>query len=439
MEALSWLCARSKFGWRFGLQNTKLLLEKLGSPQLAYKIVHVGGTNGKGSTCQFTAQGLIEAGYRVGVYTSPHLERFSERIQVNNREISEAKISEGLELIKPLVQELEDQKKYLTFFEVTTTLALWYFKEMGVDLAVVEVGLGGKLDATNVLTPVIACITNVSMDHLTILGNTIEKIARDKSQIIKQGIPVVTAAKGKALEIVEERAKEMNSKIIKIGKTVKWERTSRGMHGQDFLVKTRSDTYRLHTLLLGSYQGDNIACALSLLEGLENLGFSLPKSALIRGIEKLFLPGRSEIISRHPLILLDSAHNEAAIESIKCLISEDLDFEDLILVLGIFKDKRVTQMVRLIVPLAKKIIATQPNNSRGMEATGLLETVKHNTRARTFLKQNPTDAFDLGRELANPQDLVLVCGSLALAGEIRSHASRFFELKGKREPHPAII
>jgi dihydrofolate synthase/folylpolyglutamate synthase len=432
MGAQEWLFARSRFGWRFELQNIKLLLKELGNPQLAYKIVHVGGTNGKGSTCQFIAQGLIEAGHRVGVYLSPHLQRFSERIQVNNQEIPEGKIGEGLKQIKPLVQELDKAGRYLSFFEITTALALWYFKAMKVELAVVEVGLGGKLDATNVITPVATCITNVSLDHVNILGDTIEAIARDKSHIVKRGVPVVTGAKGKALRFVEERARQMESKIIEVNKTVKWERAKWDLNGQEFFVKTQSDAYRVRTRFLGSYQGGNLACAIAVLEELKELGFSSSKHEIIRGIKRLFLPGRSEILSLQPLILLDEAHNEAAINSVKDLL-KDLDFEELILVLGIFKDKRVDQMVELIAPLAQKIIVTQPNNSRAMEAVELLEIVKQHTKANTHLKRSPADAFDLARELANPRDLILVCGSLALAGEIRSHAARSFELKGKQE------
>jgi dihydrofolate synthase/folylpolyglutamate synthase len=419
MEALEWLFARSRFGRGFGLENIKLLLEKLGNPQFAYELVHVGGTNGKGSTCQFTAQGLIEAGYRVGVYLSPHLERFSERIQVNNQEIPDTKIREGLKYIKPLVQELEHAGRYLTFFEVTTALALWYFKVKKVEIAFIEVGLGGNLDATNVIMPIIACITNVSLDHLDILGNTIEAIAKDKSQIIKQGIPVVTAAKGKALCFVEERAKQMGSKIIEVGKTIRWKRIKRNLEGQEFLVKTPLEIYQVHTNLLGKYQGENIACALAILEELKKGDFNLTKQNIIKGMEEVFLPSRSEVISRDPLILLDSAHNEAAIQSIKELILHDLSFRDLVLVIGIFKDKRVKQMVKLITPLARKIIVTQPKNSRAMEAAELVEIVEQYSKAKIFLKPSSMDAFNLARELANPQDLVLVCGSLALAGEIR--------------------
>ena len=243
-KCIDWLYSFEKFGIKLGLDRIKHICKKLDSPQDCYKIIHVGGTNGKGSVCRFLESSLLNSGYNVGVYTSPHLQKFSERFVVNEKEISELEIVKLVIKIKPIIDEMAKEDNIPTFFEIVTAMAFQFFKEKNVDFAIIEVGLGGRYDATNIVNPIVTVVTNVSYEHQNILGDKIEDISFEKAGIIKKGIPIITAATGKVLDTLKKVASENNSKIIVINNN-SWKKLRSGIGWQEFLVNGSLKDYML--------------------------------------------------------------------------------------------------------------------------------------------------------------------------------------------------
>jgi len=417
-KALGWLDGFQRFGIKLGLERIEHICEKLGYPQKNYKIIHVGGTNGKGSVCKFLESILRHSGYNVGIYLSPHLQRFSERIVVNNKEISESEIVSLVENIKPIVEEMKENPP--TYFEIVTAMAFQYFKEKNVEFAVVEVGLGGRYDATNIVDPIATIITNVTLEHQNILGKKVEEIAFQKAGIIKNNVPLTTAASGKALNVIKKVALEKNSPVTIIDDNF-WEKTQGDVDWQEFLIKGDLKEYIVKTSLAGKHQGENVSLALATIEKLQMNGVYVTDEGITNGVEKTTHAGRMEIAGFEPMILLDGAHNVAGINCLKNTLKEDFVYGKLILVLGILSDKNVKEMLKIITPLADVIVTTKSHNERASDPHKLKEMIKEK---EAVIKDEIPDAIDYAKKIAKKNDLICITGSLFTVGEARDHLQK---------------
>jgi dihydrofolate synthase/folylpolyglutamate synthase len=414
-EALGWLNSFQKFGIKLGLERIEHICERLGNPQNNYKIIHVGGTNGKGSVCRFLDSILVNAGYKTGVYTSPHLQRFTERFTIKNREISEKDAISLVEKIKPIVDEMIKNDNTPTYFEIVTGMAFQYFSDKNVDFAIVEVGLGGRYDATNIANPILTVITNVSLEHQDRLGKTIKEIAFEKAGIIKNMVPVITAAKDEALKVIENAALEQNVSVNIINRK-KWKRTEQ----QEFLVNGFLKDYQVKIKMVGKFQGENIALAIATIENLQMQGVYVSEANIIEGIENTMNPGRMEVISCDPIILLDGAHNVESIKMLRNVLENDFDYTRLILVLGILSDKNIKEMLKVIVPLADIVVTTKSHNARACDPTKLKEMILDlGFKKEVLVKNQIKQAIEYVKSVATKHDFICISGSLFTVGEAR--------------------
>jgi len=416
-EALSWLYGFQKFGMRLGLERIWHLMSKLGNPHRDIEIIHVAGTNGKGSVCKLIGSILQEGGYSVGVYLSPHLQRFSERMTINNKEILEEEVASLITIIKPIVDEMIKEENTPTFFEIVTAMAFQYFHDKNVDFAVIEVGLGGRYDATNIVDPLITVITNVSLEHEHVLGRKIKDIAGEKAGIIKKDVPVITAATRNALAVIEKKAEDNNASL-EIVDSKRWERMHGSMTGQEFLIKGSLTEHHVNTPLLGRHQGENITLAIATIEQLQMNGMYLTDEAIINGIAKTVNPGRMEIVGTEPMILLDGAHNVAGMKSLKKTLDEDFVYERLILILGILSDKNIQEILDIITPIADEIIVTKSHNERACSPSKLKEMI---SKKEVVVKDEISDALNHAKKVAKKQDLICITGSLFTVGEAKDY------------------
>ena len=365
--SIKWINSFQKFGIKLGLDRVKYILDELGNPHENYKIIHVGGSNGKGSVCNIIASILNESDYKVGIYTSPHLHDIKERIIVNNQIISNDEFANITKKIKPIIEKMKASREVPTYFEILTAISFQYFKEKKVDYAILEVGLGGKYDATNIVTPVISVITNVSLEHQNILGKNITQIAKQKGGIIKESTPIFTAAKNKSLEIIKKIANEKNAPIYIISNK-NWIRLENTLEFQEFRITGLLKEYRVKTKLLGNYQGENITLAIKVLEYFQNHGIKINEDYIQQGIKKTINPGRMEIVNYDPIILLDGAHNPKGVKLLVETLKNDFKYNKLIFILGILKDKDIKSMMPSIISISDYIITTQSNNDRAIES-----------------------------------------------------------------------
>jgi len=380
---------------RLGLERMKKFFEDIKKPD--YKVIHVGGTNGKGSVCKFIANILMQD-YKVGIYTSPHLERINERIVINEKEILDDEI-----------QKYEYLKKYdFTYFEALTAVAINYFMEKKVDYSIFEVGMGGRYDATNILTPTLTIITNVALEHEKFLGYNIKAIANEKAGIIKNA-PVITASKGKALNVISKIALQKRIDLYVVGKDVKWEKIGK----RKFIVETEKNLYEINSPLYGNFQGENIAIA---IKSAEILG--IEKEKIIKGIERTKWPGRMEVLGN---FLLDGCHNPHAVKAFVDSL-EDFEYENLSIIFGVMKDKNVKEMLKNLKSLNATFIATTIRNKRAMPAEKIRNIGKKLGMNFTISK-NVEEAINI----AFPNDLVCIVGSLYLVGEARKFLHHFMK------------
>ncbi|MCH8003327.1 MAG: bifunctional folylpolyglutamate synthase/dihydrofolate synthase [Nanoarchaeota archaeon] len=383
------------------LVNMSLLLRKLDNPHNKLKYIHVAGTNGKGSVCAMISYILINAGYKVGMYTSPHLKKFNERIRINNKLISDK------DIVKYYLR-IRNCKTKCTFFEITTAMAFLYFNDKKVDFVVLETGLGGRLDSTNVITPLISIITNVAFEHTEYLGNKIEKIAYEKAGIIKKKIPVVTAAEGIALATIKKISNKENSKSIIIN------RNKIKIYCNKNSIRFDIDNHKNLKLknLNGSFQIENAAIAVKAIEILNNnKKIKINKTNIINGLKNAKWPGRFQFIRKN--ILIDCAHNP---NSFKILFNElkYIDYNKLILVVGFSNDKDIRTISKIIKPLADKIIITKSNNERAFSPI----TIKKYFNKNSIIIKNPKKALIYAKKVVTKNDLILITGSIFLLGEI---------------------
>lgn len=435
---LEYLFSLEKYGIRPGLKRIKSLLKSVGNPQNELTVIHIGGTNGKGSVSAMIASVLVNAGYKVGLYTSPHLARFNERICINGREISDKKIAELADRIRNAYQPSASASSAFgggrhqpTFFEFTTAMAFLYFAEKKVNFAVTEVGLGGRLDATNVVKPLVSVITNIAKDHEAILGNSMEDIAFEKAGIIKKGGILVSAeTKPAALNVLSDVCKKKGAVFYRLNKDFFVENfpipplKKGGKRGISF--KGRRWLY--HDLMLGlfgKHQCLNAACAIAALEVLGEKGYNISEFAVRNGLRNVCWPGRLEVLSEKPLVVLDCAHNPAGAEVLK----EELRIarkSKIILVFGIMADKDINGILSILAPVAHTVIFARPQIARAASLDVLCNKVKPYA-ARVKLIERVEDACKTALSMAAADDMICVTGSVFTVGEARN-----FFMKGRR-------
>ena len=422
------------------LERVKNFLGQIDNPQDSLKCLHIAGTKGKGSTCVFVAYILRQAGYRVGLYTSPHLSDFRERIRALNPTtkiqqpeidfegmISQDEITPLIERLKPLIQDYNKYSEYgpLSFFEVYTSLSFLYFKEKKVDFAVLETGLGGRLDATNVVNPLVVAITPISYEHTQKLGSTLREIAAEKAGIIKNKRAVVISApqEEEARGVIRARCFEAGPKLYEVDKDIFYDIKKSG-----FDVRGIFDKYPdLKIRLPGKHQLINATVAVGVIETLRLHNINVGIDAIRGGLYNTVWPGRCEVISSDPLTVLDGAQNIASMRALKEAIKENFfakggKYKRLLLVLGISSDKDVEGICHEIYDLADRIVLTKANNPRATEPEAL---VKHFNGKEVHITDNVKEAKELAYRLAKKEDLILVCGSLFVVGEFRNVKIRY--------------
>lgn len=397
---------------RLGLERMEELLRLLGNPEKDLRFVHVAGTNGKGSICAMTSAVLCAAGYKVGLYTSPHLFRLNERIQINGNEIPDADFAALADAIAPSVEKMEDKP---TEFERFTAMALLYFSRQMCDIVVLEVGLGGRYDATNIISaPVVSVIANIGLDHTERLGDTVEKIAFEKGGIIKAGCPTVLYHQSEGVEdVIKKICAPLNSELH-ISKATTLHTSS--LEGPCFDYKAWKN---VRTSLIGTYQSNNAAVVLEAVEVLCNQGWKITKEAVLEGLKSTVWPARMEILSRSPLVLLDGAHNPNGVEALVQSLRELLPNQQLTFVMGVMADKDSGQMIDLIAPLANTVVAAHPEYYRALSSEGLETVLGEHLSVPIYNGGSLSNALQLAKELS-PNGPICVFGSLYQAGEVRA-------------------
>ncbi|CEP67063.1 Folylpolyglutamate synthetase [Moorella glycerini] len=422
-EALEFLRQLTKFGCNLGLERIKELTRRCGSPQERLRFIHIGGTNGKGSVAAMVASILEQAGYRVGLFTSPHLHSYTERMRINGASIPEERLAALLTWFKPVLEAMVAAGyEHPTEFEVSTAVALKYFAEEGVDLAVLEVGLGGAIDSTNVIdSALVSVITNVGMDHMQYLGNNIAAIARVKAGIIKEGGIVVTAAhRPEALEVISRTCREKGATLYRVGRDVTWQERRVSLAGGEFDLQGQLGTYEgLRTPLLGRHQLENAAIAVTVVEAaVRHHGLGVTATHIRHGLAQASWPGRLEIMHREPMVVIDGAHNVDGARTLRRALEEIFSYRQLILVLGMLADKEREKVVAELAPKAAAVIVTRPNNPRAGEWQSLAGLVRRYVEQVEVIESIPA-ALNRALHIAGPSDLICVTGSLYMVADAR--------------------
>jgi dihydrofolate synthase/folylpolyglutamate synthase len=416
-EFTEWMFGLERFGIKLGLDNIKEFLGRLDNPERGFRSIHVTGTNGKGSVCAIAAEILRAHGLRVGLYTSPHMVDFRERITINNRRISERDVVRlGLDLKKVMeTMASESREKQLTFFEFTTGLAFKYFEEKEVDIVVAEVGMGGRLDATNVLAPEVSVITRIGLEHTNYLGSTIPEIAREKAGIVKEGVPVITCERRpEALSVVESTCARKRSPLRRIGMEFDVSMVKQTPRGTQFDYHGRRTVLGLRTKLLGGYQAENAAAALAAIEELSE-DLAATEEDIRKGVASVRWPGRLDIVSRRPLVILDGSHNPDGVATTVSVL-KSLDLQPLTFVVGCMDDKDARGIVRALAPAASKIIITQSRYKRALPAASLLDVAREEFSGETVLSPEAKAAFEICLNDIRGKGMCVI-GSLYVVGE----------------------
>jgi dihydrofolate synthase/folylpolyglutamate synthase len=411
---------------KFDLQNISTLAEALGHPEKKYRSVHIAGTNGKGSTAAFTESILRTAGIKTGLYTSPHLERINERIRVNGEEISGEGFAQAFTKLQKLIENLLAQGKlraHPTFFEVVTALAFEYFATAGVEIGVFEVGLGGRLDATNILLPEVSVITRVDFDHENFLGHSLEEIAGEKAGIIKAGVPLVLAEqREEARSVILRKAESVGAPVL----DAEAEFRAESIQMEDGCVRAKlaeaktGKKFRIAPRLRGRFQLDNAACSIAAARALQERGTPVSDEAIEQGIANADWPGRIEKLASAPDVYLDGAHNPSAARELANFLDENFEGYKITLLFAAMRDKAVDEIAGVLFPHASEVIFTQPKISRAISA-GQLAEMAGEYAPRFKVIASAEDAFETALRGAGPGDAIFVTGSLYLVGELRQY------------------
>ncbi len=417
---------------KFNLDRMHKFMELFDNPHKKYPVIHVAGTKGKGSTSALIAHALYEQGYKVGFYTSPHLHDFCERIQVDFVPMKHEEMVAIVDLMKskiPFVAEI-------TTFELMTAMAFIYFMNKHVDYAVIEVGLGGRLDATNVVSPLVSVITSLSLDHINVLGDTLAKIAYEKGGIIKNNTPVVVAPqKDEAILVLKKIAEERNSPLFQVGKDYLYAQAAKSLSGQNFFVWPKEDQIavnafiesagredweptKFHIPLLGFHQVQNAATAFTTLTVLRQNGLKISDDSIRKGFANVVWPGRFEVINRRPFIVIDSAHNRESALRLRNAVDDYFPGIPVVLVFGASEDKDIEGMLVELLPRVKIVITTKSIHPRAISPEDLVIKVNQ-MGVRAIPTQSLEEAFDQALKLAGKENLILVAGSIFVAGGMR--------------------
>jgi len=416
-QSLDYLYRLEKFGMIFGLTKVEGILEAIGNPHREIEAIHVGGTNGKGSAAAMMASILQKEGYRTGLYTSPHLIRFTERIKINGKEMEQEEVAELVGWMKERIDEAGVTPPF-TFFDFTTAMAFLYFKQKMVDLAVLEVGLGGRLDSTNVIDPILSVITNIAKDHEEQLGRSLLKIAGEKAGIIKKGRPLITAAtQPQVLRLFSKICREKGSACYRVGRDFLY--VQNGEQNFDYQGLHRK-LWNISLNLGGPHQIVNATTALGAMEVLDDLGYSVSNDAMIEALKEVEWPGRLEIVCSSPRVVLDGAHNPAGVLALKESMEKEFQYRHLNLILGVMKDKDIKSILHLLAPLAHHLILTRPHTDRAAPPAHLLKALGKDGK-KAEIVEGLENAIEQGLSLTRDDDLLCVTGSLYTVGEARAY------------------
>ena len=415
-EALSYIHSVCWKGSIPGLSRTRELLEKMGNPQNQLQFVHIAGTNGKGSTAAMTASILRKAGYRTGLYTSPYIFRFHERMQVDGQCISDEELAEITEFVRPLAESIEDHP---TEFELVTCIAMEYFKRHHCDVVSLEVGMGGELDSTNVIqSPLVAVLTNIGLDHTEFLGDTLEKICETKSKIIKPGTIAVTYREKPSVEaVIEARCREVGARWMPADFDA-IHLISASLEGQIF---DWGPYEKLHLPLLGQHQLYNAAVVLTIVNALREKGLVISDEAVRTGIASVSWPGRFELVARNPLFIVDGGHNPQCIEALVNNVRDYLNGRTLTVLTGVLADKDYSDMYADMAQYAACFVTVTPPNPRALEAKDLAAYLSRYGKP-VQAAETVEAGVALAKELAGPEGVVLAYGSLYMVGDIEAAA-----------------
>jgi len=406
-----------RFGIKLGLSTIRRILEELGNPQNHFACIHVAGTNGKGSIASGIASILNAAGYRTGLYTSPHLVTFNERISINGKPISNARVVAAYKAVK----NVHHGSREPTFFEFATAMALYDFGRETIDWAVIETGMGGRLDATNIVRPAVSIISNLSLEHQDYLGNTLAQIAAEKGGIIKKGVPVVTGVRQTgALSVLNNIAAAKSAPVLRLGKDFRVRRKS----GSTFTYFGMQNRWPdMKTRLMGRHQVDNAAISLAACECLSRGGASISEENCRQGLLNLFWPGRLEIVSESPRIILDGAHNLVAAQNLATFLAQETDQRPITMVIGILDDKPYKAMLSALIPVTQKVIFTRPKIDRGLPPETLYAEARQYGKEMMLLP-DVQQAVQRAVNQATPDDVICIAGSLYVVGEARASLSQ---------------
>ena len=405
----------------YNLERISYLLTQLGNPHRQLKVVHVAGSKGKGSTAALIASILTHAGYKTGLFTQPHLISPRERCRINSRLISEEEFARSVDRLKPSIEAMGELKSIgrVSFFEIYTALAFSYFADNAVDFAVIEVGLGGRLDATNVVDPLVSVITPISLEHTAILGDTHEAIAKEKAEIIKPNRPVVLAPQiPEAQAVFEAVAADRDAPMDGVGRDIHLKRKDWNINGQTFDLTTQSAFYPdLFLPLLGEHQAINAATAVASIERIRQEEYRVSRTSIYDGLREVRWAGRMQVVGRSPVILLDGAHSPTSAEALCKAIREIFRYRRLILVVGLMRDKDLQAIGQVLCPFAAEIITTQAfDNPRVIPAEEIAQAWLE-TGANFHVCSSVREAIPLAQSIATPSDLICIAGSIYIVGE----------------------
>jgi dihydrofolate synthase/folylpolyglutamate synthase len=403
----------------FDLRRMDMLLASVGNPHQAAPAVHVAGTKGKGSTVAMIASVLSASGYRTAMFTSPHLHTIRERITIDGQMIAETEFASLVDRLEPEVERVNHCAQFglLTTFEILTALAFLYFREKAVDYQVLEVGLGGRLDATNVVKPEVCVITTIGFDHTEILGNTLSRIATEKAGIIKPGCLAVSSPQPvPASRVISRTCRKLRVPLIRVGHEVTWSKERADLRGQNFSVKGQAGHYQLWIPLLGDHQLENAATAVAALEALASRGSEVSPESLKQGLAQVIWPARFQILGRQPFLIVDGAHNSESARRLRQSVELYFPQHRVILVLGTSNDKDIKAIVSELAPLCQQVIVTRARHPRAAD-TKLLADQFAQYGLKAEITENVAQAMSRAKQLATDNNLILVTGSLFIAAE----------------------
>ncbi len=410
----------------YDLRRMEELLARLGNPHRRAKTVHIAGTKGKGSVAAMVASALTASGYITGLYTSPHLRTFNERIRVDDQLIPDGDVMDLTDQLRPEVEAVNKKAAYglLTTFELLTALGFLYFRQKGVDFQVIEVGLGGRLDATNVVQPEVCVITSISLDHTDVLGDTLAEIATEKAGIIKPGSVVVSSPQfPEAMGVIEKTVREQKARLVRVGGDITWQGLGFTSSHQSLRVQGRLSSYELTIPLLGQHQLENTAAAVAALEVLIEKGAHISGDGIMKGLRQVNWPGRLQVLNRRPLVVADGAHNPYSARLLKQALEQYFDFKRAILIIGLSYDKDMPGIVSELAPLFDSVIVTRSTHPRAAATAPVIaEFSRRGVSAR--VAEGLSAALPMALSLAGEHDLICVTGSLFVVNEAIQQAEK---------------